>query len=115
MARPMPLLSVSDGNIECEDLKKVYPCTRENLLKLGGELYDLDVESWICSSSVDHPDEYGVTEDLDIRGILEEGYMRHHAMKFEAHITKVAKEENLTEDQVRTVLKRFGVIEKDTD
>ena len=71
----LPYVAVRNGRIVCEDLGLDIPATAEGAKEFGYQLGVKGVDQWMCSSSVDHPDEYG-GENIDLRSLLCEGHKR---------------------------------------
>lgn len=67
----MIFASVDDGRLTLknhDDTKRVFDLTDEGQAALAETLKEWGgVESVMCSSSVDHAEEYGAPEDLDVR------------------------------------------------
>ena len=113
----MPFLSIEDGQITCDLRRKMgrrrylkYPVNAKGLREMGRELRTLEVQEWLCSSSVDFPLQYGARRNYDVQSLVMEGFNGCQTALFNEHVTKVAKEEELTEEQVRTILQRFGCL-----
>lgn len=53
--------------------KEEYYVTKPAILQAGEDLYDAKCAVWMCSSSVDFPEEYGA-DKLDVRTLLEKGW-----------------------------------------
>ena len=57
-----------------DDTTKNYPLTRAGCLQAGSDIYKSGAESWMNSSSVDHPQETKPRCRLDIREIMGEAF-----------------------------------------
>lgn len=51
-----------------------YPLTKNGCLQAGRDLFNSGAESWLCSSSVDFPEEVKKSFKHDIRELLDQGF-----------------------------------------
>jgi hypothetical protein len=78
----MPFVSMAAGFLEVR-IREGYhepdlrvPATAEGARHAGAWLYRQDYRTWLCSSSIDHPEEYGGDAGLVYRLLLTEGWSK---------------------------------------
>jgi len=76
MHRGKPVVAVSLGDEDGDTKTKRYPLTKAGCLKAGADIYMLGVAHWMCSSSVDFPQEVKKGCRLDVRELMSEGFTK---------------------------------------
>ncbi len=67
--RKQPVVKVRIGEKE-----RFYPLTAAGCRQAGKELFEAGAESWMCSSSVDFPQELKKGCRLDVRELMNQGF-----------------------------------------
>lgn len=57
-----PFVTLENGKLVCEEMKFSELCTVKNCRLLGAKFFENNHKTWLCSSSIDFPQE----EDIDI-------------------------------------------------
>lgn len=68
-----PFVTLENGKLVCEELKFSEPCTIESCWLLGVRLFETNHKTWLCSSSLDFPQEQGV-EITTIHELIQKGF-----------------------------------------
>lgn len=71
-----PVITVSTGNEDGKTKTKRYPLTKAGCLQAGADIYATGAEGWMCSSSVDFPQEVKKGCRLDVRELMSEGFRK---------------------------------------
>ena len=106
-----PYLSVDKGRITCDSPNLSFPCNRDGCLKMGEKLCELGLDQWMCSSSIDFPTESG-GEDIDVAGIIEEGFKARLNTIHDERVAKVAKRVGVSKNKLEDALSYFNVVMK---
>ena len=73
----LPYVDINLGDIVCRFKDKRFrfcrAANKKNARLLGRKLRAMGCQTWLFSSSVDFPEEYGAPK-LDYRALIEEGY-----------------------------------------
>ena len=97
MSDRMPMLHLEKKRRKAELIveftggTKSYPCTEKGCEEAGAALYNAGIVDWLCSSSVDFPEEYGCDADLDVRDVVLKGYMKQVEISRKPHNNLVIK------------------------
>lgn len=76
MHKGKAVVCVMTGDEDGETHKKRYPLTKAGCLEAGAAIYAMGAESWMCSSSVDFPQEAKPGFRLDVRELMSEGFRK---------------------------------------
>jgi hypothetical protein len=81
------VLKVSTGDNSCQR----YPLNYEGCRQAGRDLHDAGVEDWMCSSSVDFPQEVKAGFRGDVRELMTEGWQQAYDKKQAPRKSLIAK------------------------
>jgi hypothetical protein len=68
-----PFVTLENGNLVCNELKFSEPCTVTSCRLLGVRLFETNHQTWLCSSSLDFPQEQGI-EITEIHELIQKGF-----------------------------------------
>ena len=69
---PFRVINIQEGYIVVDEEKKVKASDKDAVKQLADYFFEKNIEEVTCSSSVDHADEYGVPEGIDVGSMIGE-------------------------------------------